>query len=406
MGINFTNSWGQVTDNTAQLAEIAQHAIQDTDLEIVPISRNLFDKTAITTGYEVYNDGSFHVESDSVITDYIKVSGAYVYVSGLTTYTGLDRNYAFYDTDKVYVTGSRSSIWLGFTERGIPIPTGAVYFVMSVYQRKTGEEVVDLDTIQIELNGQKTDYVAYEEGVNQLKTYKIGFDASDTTVAVSTTGKNLLIFGDSIAETATVSDDGATYEEGTRSNWPKYSKPALQVAGMYNYAKSGATFLDRAEIEARQKMSVQINTAIANNRLGDIIVFNCGTNDGDQTLGVYATVMAKATINDLVRDNVYESLRWAYWRVKTAYPNAICFQILPTQTACYDVDPDLLDAITIMAKRYNFILIDAFSESGIVKEFEVDGSEGRYLSDGLHPNTAGQQLLSDFINLNIWRNMN
>jgi lysophospholipase L1-like esterase len=37
------------------------------------------------------------------------------------------------------------------------------------------------------------------------------------------------------------------------------------------------------------------------------------------------------------------------------------------------------------------------SNSGIIKDFEVDKGAGRYLSDGLHPNVAGQQVQAKYI---------
>ena len=50
-----------------------------------------------------------------------------------------------------------------------------------------------------------------------------------------------------------------------------------------------------------------------------------------------------------------------------------------------------------LAKRYGFNVIDTMSNSGIIKDFEVDKGAGRYLSDGLHPNVAGQQVQAKYI---------
>jgi lysophospholipase L1-like esterase len=61
----------------------------------------------------------------------------------------------------------------------------------------------------------------------------------------------------------------------------------------------------------------------------------------------------------------------------------------------------LFTAIKTMAAEYNFVIVDATWESGIVRQFEVNGSAGRYLYDGLHPSVAGQQLLSNYISAKI-----
>ena len=50
-----------------------------------------------------------------------------------------------------------------------------------------------------------------------------------------------------------------------------------------------------------------------------------------------------------------------------------------------------------LAKRYGFYVIDSMSNSGIVKDFEVWNANGRYLSDGLHPNVTGQQVQANYI---------
>ena len=47
-----------------------------------------------------------------------------------------------------------------------------------------------------------------------------------------------------------------------------------------------------------------------------------------------------------------------------------------------------------MANRYNFIVIDATNESGIIREFETSGESGRYLYDGLHPNAEGSMRIA------------
>lgn len=223
----------------------------------------------------------------------------------------------------------------------------------------------------------------------------IGTGENNPTEDMPTKNKKLLIFGDSITETATVSDDGATYTEGTRTNWATYAKEELQVAEMWNYARSGAKWRDFTTDDVRQKISHQIQTAIDNNRPADIIVISAGTNDNNSGVtDTYETAMAKE-ISELDRTVFSEAVRWGMYTLRNAYPDAICFVATPIQRAAREIDSDLIQAIVTMAKRYNFIVIPAHDESGIVRDFEVKSGEGRDLIDGLHPNDNGKKKMSN-----------
>ena len=49
-------------------------------------------------------------------------------------------------------------------------------------------------------------------------------------------------------------------------------------------------------------------------------------------------------------------------------------------------------------------IIDCYGGCGICEKFEVDGGEGRYLSDGLHPKENGQLLQGEFVSKEIYNN--
>lgn len=224
----------------------------------------------------------------------------------------------------------------------------------------------------------------------------------------TTEGKKMLVFGDSITETATISEDGLSYKEGTRSNWLKYSKDYLKLGEVKNYARSGASYKDQNIVGDRRKsISEQINMAIANGFKPDLIVISAGTNDNDGGLvGNYDTAIKKENLENLERNNFYEALRWSFLKIRTNYPDAICFACTPTQRASTEQPPALIEAIIKMAKRYNFIIIDNLNESGIIKDFEVNGGEGRDLYDGLHPKESGQIKISENINRTILNYLN
>lgn len=378
------------------------------ELGFIVSSTNIFNKTNIVIGEEVYSNGTFSAESKSAHTGYVEIpslNNGSVYISGLTAYaSGIGRYVWFYDSDKLTI-GTSERIPIDSTEELFIIPDEAKYLAFSIYQRKTSAEIVDLSNIQVELSVKKSAYTEYKTSIITLNGYTLTTNSTMTTPP-KTKGKNLLVFGDSISETATVSDDGSTYTEGLRSNWPAFSRVSLQIGQMWNYAKSGAKYKDWETQTARQKISHQITTAIANNRPADLIVIAAGTNDNNDIMGNYATAMSKSTLNDLDRTNLYEALRWAFWTLHLNYPNAICFVVLPIQRALREQPVELITAITMMAKRYNFIIIDALSESGIVREFEIIDAAGRDLYDGLHPNSSGQLKMSELINSAILNYLN
>lgn len=371
------------------------------------ITRNLFDKDAVIEGKQVLAGGDIVNYANSTITPYIDVEGLItLYFSGLPTYTATvgNRYGKFYDVNKSPV-GADVLIPTSATTGSVPVPSGAKYFVLSIYQLKTSSEVVDYGIIQIESGGIQTPYVAYQAGVYEIEGKKI-IGSNPAKVPLKTKGKALLLFGDSITHTANVSDDGTSYTEGALTNWATYSKATLEVGQMWNYAFGGAAYRDRDGVLFKQKISNQITSAINNNRPGDIIVVAAGTNDQGINMGSYATAMSKTTRESLDRTLFYEAVRWAFWTIRLNYPNAICFASTPVQRAAYEPIPALSNAIKEIARRYNFIIIDAEFESGIVRDFEVANSAGRYLTDGLHPNYDGKILLSKLFNREILNAVN
>ena len=92
------------------------------------------------------------------------------------------------------------------------------------------------------------------------------------------------------------------------------------------------------------------------------------------------------------------------WSLRNKYTSATFFVGMPIQRTDREQPNELLEAIRKMAQRYNFIIIDATNESGIVREFEVQNANGRYLYDGLHPNAEGSKKLAKLYSNVILRN--
>lgn len=357
---------------------------------------NLLDPGQIVAGQEVYGDGTFLDQAQSAISGHVPIppGARSVTVSGLTAYAaGLDRYVAFHTAAGVLV-GAVTFIPRGDTSATLAVPAGAASVAFSIYQRKTSAEVVDLEAVQVEVGSTASTFEAFTPALSTVASVPL------PSVRPVTAGMAMLCIGDSITETATVSDDGATYTEGTRDNWPARVAARLGLR-LWNYAKSGGNVCDDPGLLARQQASVQITTAIANDRPADIIVYSMGANT-IPALGDYATAMGKTTLGSLDRTKAYEALRWAFWTLRDAYPDAVCFAGLPIQRADRDVvDDPVREAIIKMAGRYGFTVVDGAQDSGIVRELETWGSAGVDLYDGLHTGNGGIAKLSHLYSARI-----
>lgn len=258
----------------------------------------------------------------------------------------------------------------------------------------------------------------------------------------------ILIFGDSITDCASFTIDSnnrtSAYTLRSPSNsyvnehgdtiyfdmWPVLLQKLIPVSDLRNYARSGATYKYLQNVEnPRQNLSYQIEVALndlsnpngvfptSGTFVPDIVIFALGTNDGGPN-DSYETAMAKTVMNqdntafdidatlanlDLTKFN--EAARYAFMKIKRAFPNALTFCVLPIQRASSDeavTGPN--SALRQMAARYSIIVIDGASCMGIVRDFEVVGGLGQNLKDGLHPNDRGQNLFARLVASELQRN--
>jgi lysophospholipase L1-like esterase len=353
--------------------------------------RNKFNAATVIEGFEVYGTGVIQAQADSSVSDFIPVHGETgLSITGLQANPAASRYYVFLGADKTTNVGV-GYISAGINSGSVAVPATAYYFRFSPRQRNASPG--SYGAVQVEA-GASSPFVAYSPRAATLG----GVQVPDPD-AGSHAGRSYLLFGDSITETATVLDDG-TYTEGYRSNWPRFFGSMVRASGFVNYAKSGAAYRDRTGLTSEwQKISHQITKANEHGKTADVVIVAAGTNDGTDLLGDFATATGKATLGDLDRTKLYEALRWAFWQIRTFWPNATCFVVTPIQRP--DVTPEsretMYAAIVSMAQRYNVIVIDGRNESGIVRDFEVAGSAGRDLSDGLHPATSGQEKMARLI---------
>jgi lysophospholipase L1-like esterase len=356
--------------------------------------KNQFNPSTVSEGFEIHGTTGVTAQADSSVSSLIHVDGwSHVTLSGLQTQAVLGRYYEFMAEDRTTLV-LRSQLATGATGGTIAVPSGAVWFRFCPKQRNT--DAPSYGAIQVEQGQFATAYEAFSPRIGRINDLLLSGGGA-AAAGGAAAGARFLLLGDSITETATW--DAGGYTENTRSNWPKFAMPALGASFWRNYAKSGASFFEfSGQIESR-RISVQLDRAITDAVAPDMVVVAAGTNDAFINPGTYAAAMAKTTLASLDRTNTAEAIRHAFWKIRTQWPNAKCFAVLPIQradTETTDRQP-LLDMIAQFARRYNFRVIDAHTESDIVKDFEVWNAAGRDLYDGLHPGVSGQQKIAGLV---------
>lgn len=402
------------------ITHINQVAVASTPIQLnsTSSSKNLFDKSAVLNGYEVYNDGRVLVQATSITSPVMDITGlSNVTISGLVANPELVRYCAFKDIAGVVV--SVVQIATTSTQATFSIPANAVTMQFSVKQRSAATP--DLSVIQVESGAVATTYTPFVRGISSINGFQIvakGSSGSSTGFTSRAFGAKALFFGDSRVQTSDV-DNGDVSGTTFSSNYPKFMKDTLKLSGFKNYAKSGASFAETTAAQLPwQKISHQVQTAIDNGETPHFIVLDAGTNDMNwnrsnealetpvNTLGTYETAMSKS-IDQLDRTKTAEAMRWALYKIRENFPDAVCFYATQTQRADTETTyQDISNNIMVkLAKRYGFHIIDGLYGFGIVKDFEVWNASGRYLRDGLHMNTAGQQLMNNFYSSQIIQRM-
>lgn len=198
---------------------------------------------------------------------------------------------------------------------------------------------------------------------------------------------------------ATVSEDGKTItfdpnEDMTNGNIPINNNN-------YTYINNEIAFMQRLIQEGYEQP--------------DVIIVACGINDTASYTEVYSDELFEKkfytdrdSLDDSVKKTLGGALRANLEALKELYPDSIVIVSTPIQSAYAYLRPYIPNTCTWIkkvAEYYSIPVIDAYSESGIMAEFEKgwdntsytgEGTEGKYLFDGLHPNSDGYALLSDY----------
>lgn len=237
--------------------------------------------------------------------------------------------------------------------------------------------------------------------------------------------------------------DGDSITAGNQ--WSYYATQYLGLANHHNVAVGSATFSDRTQmydgvtyvtqnyddpdfagissgwqpttdpVEIQKRCNncarVHVQKFISEVTAGtypvpDIFVFAMGTND--DTIGTVADALNGKdpdALSTAVRQTMVGGARWAIQKIITTYPNCRVYISAPIQRADATANAKGLEKSIALKEISNSLSVgyfNTFGECGITEK--VESGTAPYLSDGLHPNAEGQQLMGKYLAKEIRNN--
>ena len=237
--------------------------------------------------------------------------------------------------------------------------------------------------------------------------------------------------------------DGDSITAGNQ--WSYYATQYLELANHHNVAVGSATFSDRTQtyegvtyvtqnyddpdfagisggwqpttdpVEIQKRCNncarVHVQKFISEVTAGtypvpDIFVFAMGTNDS--IIGTVADALNGKdpdALSAAVRQTMVGGARWAIQKIITTYPNCRVYISAPIQRADATANAKGLEKSIALKEISNSLSVgyfNTFGECGITEK--VESGTAPYLSDELHPNAAGQQLIGKYLAKEIRNN--
>lgn len=212
--------------------------------------------------------------------------------------------------------------------------------------------------------------------------------------------KKIMFFGDSITR-----------------NEASYIQNLLNRTGMIrvaNFAIDGAKLRNKGDTQMDGNPTFESNNTVPNQvqkllnnissyNVPDIIIVSAGTNDDSAESGCDESKYTDDTgayveLDAISLTNFSGAMRWIYEKLISCYPNASIFFATPIQASCgsrtYATTKTKAECIKQNCERLSTPCIDAFSKSGIYSRYETQSANGKYLKDGLHPNSNGAVVLA------------
>lgn len=164
---NLTGTQERVTKVETSLSGLTTRVSStETNLTNLEIGgRNLFVKSTISRGYWLSDTGVLNANGGWGYSDYIDVSGMKNYIASGFTNLGISPATCFYDSNKTFISGVRSTNQNSqdSKRKTLPIPSNAKYMRFSF-------ALADIDTLKLERGTKATDYTPAPEDVDQQIT--------------------------------------------------------------------------------------------------------------------------------------------------------------------------------------------------------------------------------------------
>ena len=344
-----------------------------------PSSKNMFDKSVFIKGYLNIN-GDLISHEISKISDYIAVLPNTNY--SYQNFYGQSTKFCEYDLNKILISA---------LPLNNPSASANGTFKTSSNTAFVRFSIRDVNNFMLELGLVNSPY----EGYNLVSSPSVLFPFVDL---------NGVAFGDSITDNL----------EGWIPTFIQKSK----VKSLLNYAISGQKIAWRVgTVETVNPPSDGNDNNVFWNSIKkwenessvvpDFIIIALGTNDISQgsPKGTYAEAFAQseASTDNMTMANAF---RKCLQYLITNYPNTQLFYSTPVQSLVggrnYATISNVRDILVSICNRFGVVIIDTCFESGITSEIEtLTGVGGRYLYDGVHPNSLGREKMGNYI-FNRW----
>lgn len=353
-------------------------------------------KTVLESGYYYSANGvATKVESNSWLSTVIDVEETEKYLLTLSI-TGISAMplYRFCDDNlNIIYDGEIKTEDVTYTDYEVIIPHNVTKLVLSA-SSKIGVKTIDVK--KYVLNGTKA------------------LELCESLIKKPLSKYSYIAFGDSI--TATSSRWRDEFIEKTGAN-----EIACYAVGGAHLCDYSDTVLDGNPTGSQSANTVcnQVYQMLQNppTEIPDFVIISAGTNDNvtpketldnralpnfQNDVGEYRSGKQFIDIDSVDRTAWDGAMRWQAEKIWSVYPNTKIIFIAPIQSADFHTRPvwsilakgQLMEYISNNMGCYT---IQAGAECGIWARFETDGSEGKYLADGLHPNIEGGKVLGRYI---------
>lgn len=212
-------------------------------------------------------------------------------------------------------------------------------------------------------------------------------------------GKKAVFIGDSI-----------TYGHAADKSYCDFLKDYLELGSVVNLGIGGSTIAS-SSLDVSQDVNAICNRLETIPADADVIFLMGGVNDcvnRNQEMGEFWTYGYNQT--KILTENIVTFkgalVKIGNWLCKNR-PNSVVVFLTPTKYNSFMTrksnglnEADYAQAVRDICDLYSFNCIDTFATSGL--NCSIAENKALYYSDGLHPNTAGQNLIARA----IWQGMN